>query len=69
MAVIMFATIGGVLIQILMQGVTFTSGKVGPVTIPRALKKIAIPPLVGMIIFGCLARNFLPQEAMTHYPD
>jgi solute carrier family 9B (sodium/hydrogen exchanger), member 1/2 len=65
----MFATIGGVLIQILMQGVTFTSGKVGPVTIPRALKKIAIPPLVGMIIFGCLARNFLPQTAMTHYPD
>jgi TRAP-type C4-dicarboxylate transport system permease large subunit len=61
MAVVGFATIGGVLIQILMQGVTFTSGKVGPVTIPRALKKIAIPPLVGMIIFGVWLETSCPK--------
>ena len=40
MAVVIFATFGGIIVQILMQGVTFQSGKVGPVTIPRALKKI-----------------------------
>jgi solute carrier family 9B (sodium/hydrogen exchanger), member 1/2 len=69
MAVVIFATIGGVLVQIIMQGTTFKSGSVGPITIPRLLKAIQIPPLVGMIIFGCLARNFLPQDSMTHYPD
>lgn len=46
--------------QILMYGITFQTGKVGPMTFPRLLKAIEVPPLVGMIIFGCLARNFFP---------
>ena len=69
MAVALFATFGGVLIQVLMNGAKFQTGSVGPVTIPRVQKLIMIPPLVGMIIFGCLARNFLPQDSMNHYPD
>ncbi len=60
LVVIIAAVVGGVLMQILMYGMTFKSGKVGPMTFPRLLKSIEIPPLVGMIIFGCLARNFLP---------
>ncbi len=40
MAVVIFATFGGVLVQICMQGLTFTSGKVGPIKIPRLLKKV-----------------------------
>jgi len=58
--VVMFASVGGILVQILMKGIEFTSGKVGPVSINAPLEKIKIqiPPLVGMIIFGCLARNY-----------
>lgn len=51
-----------------MHGIEFKSGKVGPVKVPRALKAVQIPPLVGMIIFGCLARNFLCPDLMQHYP-
>ena len=52
-----------------MKGVNLKSGKVGPLNIPPLLTKIEIPPLVGMIIFGCLARNFLCEEYMQHYPE
>jgi NhaP-type Na+/H+ or K+/H+ antiporter len=52
-----------------MRGITFHSGKVGPIHIKPLLTKITIPPLVGMIIFGCLARNFLCTEYMQHYPE
>lgn len=63
------ATAGGILVQILLRGVEFKSGKVGPLKIPPLLTKIEIPPLVGMIIFGCLARNYLCAEYMDHYPE
>ena len=33
------------------------------------LTKIEIPPLVGMIVFGCIARNFFCTEYMEHYPE
>ena len=63
------ATAGGIFVQILMKGIKFHSGKVGPLHVKPCLTKIEIPPLVGMIIFGCLARNFLCNDYMQHYPE
>ena len=60
---------GGIIVQLLMKGIEFKSGKVGTVKIKALLSAIEIPPLVGMIIFGCLARNFLCAEYMDHYPE
>jgi len=31
--------------------------------------KITIPDLVGIIIFGCIARNWFPDSLMHHYPN
>jgi len=67
--VVLCATCGGMLVQVLMKGVDIKSGSVGPIKIKPVLTCITIPPLVGMIIFGCLARNFLGQEYMQHYPN
>ena len=67
--VVAVATMGGVLVQILMRGVEFHSGKVGPIKLKPVLTAIQIPPLVGMIIFGCLARNYLCESYMQHYPE
>jgi hypothetical protein len=67
--VVIFACLGGVLTQIFTYGITIKSGSVGPCTIPRVVKSVQIPPLVGMIILGCLVRNYLPQEYMNNYPD
>ena len=61
--------IGGVFFAILMGGIEFKVGKIGPIKIKPLLTKIAIPPLVGMIIFGCLARNFLCKWYMDVYPE
>ena len=33
------------------------------------LTKIEIPPLVGMIVFGCIARNLFCTSYMEHYPE
>merc|ERR1712032_511568 len=52
-----------------MRGIMFNSGSVGPVKIKACLTSIQIPPLVGMIMFGCLARNFLCESYMQHYPE
>lgn len=57
--VVLMATLGGMLVQLIMKGLELKSGKVGPIKIKPCLTSIEIPPLVGMIIFGCLARNFL----------
>ena len=67
--VVLFATCGGILVQIAMKGLKFESGKVGPVHIKQLVSKVEIPPLVGMIIFGCIARNFFCSEYMDHYPE
>jgi len=32
-------------------------------------KKIVIPPLIGEIVMGALARNALPEEVMGKYDD
>jgi hypothetical protein len=67
--VVLLSVLGGIFVQILLKGVDFTSGKVGPIKMKPLLTSIEIPPLVGMIIFGCLARNFLCAEYMDHYPE
>ena len=67
--VVLLATAGGIFVQIMMKGIIFSSGKVGPLHIKAMLTKIEIPPLVGMIVFGCLARNFLCNAYMQHYPE
>ena len=67
--VVLMAAVGGILIQILMRGIMFESGSVAPIRIKAMLTSIQIPPLVGMILFGCLARNFLCTEYMQHYPE
>ena len=53
----------------MMRGIMFNSGSVGPVKIKACLTSIQIPPLVGMIMFGCLARNYLCESYMQHYPE
>lgn len=35
---------------------------------PACPRWVNIPPLVGMIIAGCLARNFCAEQTMQHYP-
>jgi hypothetical protein len=30
---------------------------------------VTIPVLVGIIIFGCIARNWFPQDIMENYPN
>jgi NhaP-type Na+/H+ or K+/H+ antiporter len=37
--------------------------------IPKVCDAVAVPPLVGMIIAGCLARNYLCKAYMDHYPE
>ena len=67
--VVIFAAVGGIIVQIMMKGINFESGKIGPLKVKALLSKIEIPPLVGMIIFGCIARNFFCSEYMDHYPE
>ena len=72
LVVVIFAACGGILVQIMMKGLEFRSGKLGAtkhLKIPALLTKIEIPPLVGMILFGCIARNFFCSEYMDHYPE
>jgi NhaP-type Na+/H+ or K+/H+ antiporter len=69
LVVCLLAVLGGIFVQIMLKGVNFTSGKVGPIKMKPLLTSIEIPPLVGMIIFGCIARNFLCAEYMDHYPE
>lgn len=58
---------GGIIVQILMYGLKINSGSVN-FRLPSLPPCIKMPPLVGMIIFGCIARNFLCNEYMQHYP-
>ena len=64
--VALISGIGGILFAILMGGIELKVGKVGPIKIKPILTKVAIPPLVGMIVFGCLARNFLCSGTWTY---
>ncbi len=37
-------------------------------SIKPIIKTITIPPLIGMIVFGCFTRNFLSPVIMAYYP-
>lgn len=52
-----------------MKGVHIESGSIGPIKLKPLLKTVQVPPLVGMILFGCLARNFIDGAYMDHYPE
>ncbi len=64
--ILVFGTFGGFLIQSI-QG--FSMGKLGKFpgfTVKPWLKTIKIPPLVGMIIFGMIARNFFGPKMLAY---
>ena len=50
--VVLFALVGGLIIQFCQ----------------KFCNKITVPPLVGMIIFGCIARNFFGNFVVNNYP-
>ena len=43
--------------------------KIAGVEIPPLCTCITVAPLVGMVIFGCLARNYLGDLTENHYPE
>ena len=51
--IVISATIGGKLLGVMQKGLKTSKFEIKP-CLP---KKVAIPPLVGMIVFGCIARN------------
>jgi len=65
--VIFFASLGGMIMQALTYGFELKSGKINW-GMGACSQKVQVPPLVGMIICGCLARNFLCEGYMQHYP-
>jgi hypothetical protein len=67
--VVALASVGGMIIQVAMRGLDLKTGKIGPIKMKPLLTAIQVPPLVGMIIMGCLARNFLCESYMQHYPE
>lgn len=68
--VVLFAGVGGFLTKLLKGAELSPNGccKEG-VKIPPVSKTITIPMLVGIIIFGCIARNWFPQTLMDSYPN
>ena len=65
MIIILFAAVGGFLIK-LIQGISICGKELNPVH--RCFRTIVIPDLVGMIIFGCIARNFFGDAVYNDYP-
>ena len=61
--VVIAGAVGGMIIQ-LIQGLEFYCIKVKPLC-----TCITCPPLVGMIIAGCIARNFFGEYTKANYPD
>lgn len=61
--VVLFGGLGGFLLQAI-QGIDLYFFK-----IPPACTCITCPALVGMIIFGCIARNFFGDFVLDNYPD
>jgi len=62
------ASFGGIVVQVIMKGLHIKTGTVNWF-IPKVCDAVAVPPLVGMIIAGCLARNYLCKAYMDHYPE
>jgi hypothetical protein len=63
MVVVAFGALGGFLLQAI-QGVDLIFYKIKPLC-----TCITCPALVGMIVFGCIARNFFGDFVMVNYPD
>lgn len=63
MIVVIFGGLGGFLLQAI-QGVDLYFFKIKPLC-----TAIQCPALVGMIVFGCIARNFFGDFVMDNYPD
>ena len=61
--VLVFGGLGGILFQAV-QGITICGKKIEPLC-----TSITVPPLVGMIIFGCIARNAFGDITENHYPE
>jgi len=55
-------------VQVIMKGLHIKTGSIDWF-IPKVCDAVAVPPLVGMIIAGCLARNYLCKSYMDHYPE
>ncbi len=62
------AAIGGFLVQLLAGIKTQRVGCIPPINIRSICTKVTIPPLVGMIIFGSIARNSF-GSVVEPYPD
>ena len=58
----LMASIGGMAVK------SLSGFKFGKFVCKPSLKIITIPPLVGMIILGCLTRNFI-GSTMDSYPE
>lgn len=61
--ILTFGAFGGFLFQ-LVQGITICGYKIEP-----CCTCITVPPLVGMVIFGCIARNAFGDITENHYPE
>ena len=61
--ILIFGALGGILFAMI-QGVKFCGYEIPPVC-----TAVTVPPLVGMVIFGCLARNFFGELTEVHYPE
>lgn len=61
--ILTFGALGGFLFQ-LVQGITLCGKKLEP-----CCTCITVPPLVGMVIFGCIARNAFGDITENHYPE
>ena len=64
LVVLVIGSIGGILLQLILKGIYFKTGKVGPYDIKPLCTKMEIPSLLGMIIGGCIARNFVADQYM-----
>ena len=59
-----FGAIGGHFIKLL-QG----KGDIGPLRLKNQCSFITVPPLVGMIVCGCISRNAFGWLTVEHYPE
>lgn len=67
--VLLFGYFGGFLLRVLYGMKIPKKGCFPGVTIKPLIKGVVIPPLLGYIIFGCIARNTFGDELMSHYPE
>ena len=68
--VVLFAGVGGFLTKLLKGADIKPNGCCTKgLKIPPVSQTITIPVLVGIIIFGCIARNWFPQDIMDAYPN